>query len=76
MWKFPGQGSNPGHCSDETISLTCCVTRELPGPVFETDKIKNAKHVYDQIKGHSSCGLSSRQVDFQTQPENKTTGKF
>ena len=36
MWKFLGQGLNPhhssnlGHCSDDTGSLTCCTTRELP----------------------------------------------
>ena len=35
MWKFPGQGSNPGHssdprcCSDNTASLTHCTTGEL-----------------------------------------------
>ena len=32
IWKFPGQGlnlhhsSNPGHCSDDAASLTCCAT--------------------------------------------------
>ena len=37
IWKFPGQGldphhcSDPGHCSDNARSLTCCATRGLPG---------------------------------------------
>ena len=36
MWKFLGQGSNachssdPSHCRDNTRSLTCWATRELP----------------------------------------------
>lgn len=35
MWKFPGQGSNPSHSSnqnhfiDNAVFLTCCATREL-----------------------------------------------
>ena len=29
MWKFPGQGSNPCHSSDDTRSLTCCANWEL-----------------------------------------------
>lgn len=39
MWKFPGQGSNPGHSSDlsrcrDTRSLTRCASGDLqPGPV-------------------------------------------
>ena len=37
IWKFPGQGldphhcSDPGHCSDNARSLTCCATKGLPG---------------------------------------------
>ena len=40
IWKFLGQGSNPGHsndlscCSDNTGSLTHCATRESPIPVL------------------------------------------
>ena len=40
MWKFPGQGSNQhhssnlSHSSDNTGSLTHCVTRELQRKVF------------------------------------------
>ena len=29
LWKFPGQGSNPGRSSDNAGSLTCCAIREL-----------------------------------------------
>ena len=29
MWKFPGQGLNACHSSDNTGFLTCCTTREL-----------------------------------------------
>ena len=32
--KFPGQGSNPCHCSDSTRSLTCCIPRELSIVLF------------------------------------------
>ena len=28
MQTFPGQGSNPSHCSDKVGSLTCCTPRE------------------------------------------------
>ena len=29
MWKFPGQVSNPRHCSNKAGTLTHCTTREL-----------------------------------------------
>ena len=35
MWKFPGQGQNLRHCSDNARSLTCCITRNpLTGLCF------------------------------------------
>ena len=40
MWNFPGQrwkpchSSDPGCCSDNTGSLTCCATRELLRKLF------------------------------------------
>lgn len=61
-----------------TASLSQNV-QDLPSPEYEIHRIKNTKYVQDQIKEHSCCDLSSRQVcfrgmDFQRE-ENKTTGK-
>ena len=39
VWKFPGQGSNPSHSSDNTRSLACGATRELPRMVLDLQKI-------------------------------------
>ena len=36
MWKFPGQGSNPRHSSDNARSLTHWATRELQKEYFQS----------------------------------------
>ena len=53
LWKFPGQGSNPCHssdpgcCSDNSRSLTCCATRKLllRGLHFQLNQIQTIQTV-------------------------------
>ena len=46
--KFPGQGSNPCHCSDDTRSLTHGATREL-SPLFYYDHSFNRVWVWGRV---------------------------
>ena len=63
--KFPGQGSNLNHCSDNTRSLTCYATGELPGLlVFEVASHHFRPHLWRKVVYNI---LSNRVIHILTQ---------
>ena len=71
MWGFPGQGWNPGRCSDNTGSLTHCATRDLPFLLLPNVNLAEPKNsVLDGSIVHSFVDLVRVLVgSFLGQPE-------
>ena len=61
MWKFPGQGLNPHHVSDNTKSLTYLTTREFPSK----EDFMRVTEVLNQLNFHCSSKEDPRNTGYQ-----------